>query len=165
MRTHLTAIIYRLAVACWVGGAALFTFVLTPTIFGEYSRDVAGGIVGVLFPGYFRWGLACGLIALICRGFAKDRSRLASLLILVVMLAMTAAQAFIIEPRAAQLKREIPSFETTPVDHPLRRQFRKLHGISAAGNLAVIVGGVVLIVLFPNGVRRKDEVFSPDLLG
>ncbi len=152
----LTSIIYSLAVACWLGGAALFTFVLTPTIFGSYSRDMAGGIVGMLFPGYFRWGLACGLIAVLCRGVSKDRNRIASMLILAVMLAMTAAQAFIIEPRAAQLKREISSFESTPVDHPLCRQFRKLHGVSAAGNLAVIAGGVVLIVLFPNGSRRKE---------
>jgi uncharacterized membrane protein len=56
--------LYRLAIACWVGGASLFTFVLTPTIFKSYNRDMAGGIVGVLFPGYFKWGLVCGVIAL-----------------------------------------------------------------------------------------------------
>ena len=54
---QITAFLYRLAIACWVGGASLFTFVLTPTIFKSYNRDIAGGIVGVLFPGYFKWGL------------------------------------------------------------------------------------------------------------
>lgn len=138
---------YRLAVAGWLGGAALFTFVLTPILFRSLNRDQAGAIVGYLFPGYFRWGLACGVIALSALAFMKlPRKRLAVLLLL-AMLAITSVQAFIIEPQAAALKREIPSFETTPADHPLRVRFRKLHGISAVGNLAVIGGGLGLVLL------------------
>jgi len=67
--------------------------------------------------------------------------------IIAVMLVITSVQAFVVEPKAAALKKEIPSFETTPKDDPLRVQFRKLHGVSAASNLAVIGGGIVLIVL------------------
>ncbi|HSH13104.1 MAG TPA: DUF4149 domain-containing protein [Desulfurivibrionaceae bacterium] len=145
--TKIAAALYRLAVAAWWGGAALFTFVLTPTLFRSLNRDQAGAIVGYLFPGYFRWGLACGLIALAALALAKvKRQRLASSL-LVAMLVITAGQAFLIEPRAAALKREIPSFETSAPDHPLRAKFRQLHGLSAAGNLAVIGGGVVLVLL------------------
>lgn len=143
----IAATLYRLAVAAWFGGASLFTLVLTPILFRSLNRDQAGAIVGYLFPGYFRWGLACGVIALAALAFMKlPRKRLAATL-LVVMLAITAVQAFVIEPQAAALKREIPSFETTPPDDPLRVQFRKLHGISAAGNLAVIGGGVGLVLL------------------
>ena len=58
---QIITIIYRLAVAFWVGGVAIFTFVLTPILFKTQARDLAGTIVGVLFPGYFRWGLACGI--------------------------------------------------------------------------------------------------------
>ena len=135
---HIATIIYHLAIACWLGGASLFTFVLTPIIFKAYSRDIAGGIVGVLFPGYFRWGLACGVVALICLLLTKGRRAIVSGIILIVMLTIAATQVFIIEPKAAALKKEIPSFTTTPPDHPLRVQFRKLHGISAVANLAVI---------------------------
>lgn len=145
--TQLPMIFYRLAVSCWLGGAALFTFVLTPTIFKSFHRDVAGGIVGALFPGYFKWGLACGLAALICLAITKNRNFSVSALIITVMLTITTIQAFVIEPQAAALKKEIPSFETTPAENPLRVKFRKLHGISAAGNLAVIGGGVILVVL------------------
>lgn len=67
--------------------------------------------------------------------------------IIAAMLALTSIQAFVIEPRAAALKREIPSFETTSKDDPLRVRFRKLHGVSAVSNLAVIGGGIVLIIL------------------
>ena len=142
------SIIYRLALACWVGGAALFTFVLTPTIFKSYNRDVAGGIVGVFFPGYFQWGLVCGVVAFVALFLsAAPRHKTIVACLIAVMLAITAVQAFVIEPKAAAFKKEIPSFETTSKDDPLRVQFRKLHGISAVGNLAVIGGGVALIVL------------------
>jgi hypothetical protein len=145
---RVAAVVYRLAVACWFGGSVLFTAVLTPTIFRSYSRDIAGGIVGVLFPGYFRWSLACGTVALIGLLISRGRQSVAATAIIVAMLVITAIQAFVIEPAAADLKKSIPSFETTSPDHPLRARFRKLHGLSAAGNLAVIGGGLALVVLF-----------------
>ena len=140
--------LYRLAVACWVGGTSLFTFVLTPTIFKSYNRDMAGGIVGVLFPGYFKWGLVCGVIALATIFMSSTvKHKTIAVVIIAVMLAITSVQAFVIEPKAAALKKAIPSFETTPQEDPLRVQFRKLHGVSAVSNLAVIGGGIALIVL------------------
>jgi hypothetical protein len=144
---HVPRIVYQLAIACWLGGAALFTFQLTPAIFSAYPRDVAGGIVAVLFPGYFRWGLICGVVALVSRFLIRTRFALASSLIIVIMLGLTATQAFFLEPRAVELKKEIPSFETTAADDPRRLQFKKLHGISMAANISVIAGGVMLVVL------------------
>ncbi|HBA72285.1 MAG: hypothetical protein A2X82_15875 [Geobacteraceae bacterium GWC2_55_20] len=139
--------IYRLAIALWVGGGALFTFVLTPLLFKTESRDTAGRIVGTFFPGYFRWGLACGAIALVSRLLQRGgRLELAGV-ILVLMLAVTSFQAFYVEPKAADIKSRIVSFETTPKSDPLRQQFSKLHGVSAVCNLAVVAGGVVLVIL------------------
>jgi len=140
-------ICYNLAVSCWLGGAALFTFLLTPKLFAAYPRDLAGNIVGLLFPGYFRWALACGAVALLCRLINRGRFAIASLLLITSMLALTSVQAFVLEPRAAALKQSIPSFETTANDDPLRVQFRTLHSMSMAANLAVIVGGVILVIL------------------
>jgi len=141
-------IIYRLAVSLWLGGAALFTFVLTPMLFRSESRDTAARIVGLFFPGYFRWGVACGVVALVCRIILSAKVLEPSVIILAVILALCSFQAFYVEPHAAELKRQIVSFETTPKDHPLRREFGKLHGISAVCNLSVIAGGVALVVLF-----------------
>ena len=148
MTTTLTAIL-RLAVSLWFGGVALFTFVLTPLIFQNETRDVAGRIVGYLFPGYFRLGLGCGLVALAALMALGDRQRHFRVVgaLLVVMTVATALQTWYIEPKAAALKRQIPSFATTPKDHPLRRQFSRLHGVSAVCNLVVCAGGVVLVVL------------------
>ena len=140
--------VYRLAVALWVGGNALFTFVLTPLLFKSEGRDTAARIVGTFFPAYFRWGLACGGVALLLRLLARGRGIDLAAVILMAMLAVTAVQAFYVEPRAAVIKQEIGSFETTSREHPLRRQFSRLHAVSAVCNLAVLGGGVVLVLMF-----------------
>lgn len=143
----IVAAFYRVALTFWVGGVALFTFVLTPALFKTGPRDLAARTVGILFPGYFRWGLGCGALALVCRLILGNLSLDPAAILLAVMLALVAFQTFYIEPRAASLKREIPSFETTPKDHPLRRRFSRLHAVSAVCNLVVFGGGVVLVLL------------------
>lgn len=143
------SMLYRLLITFWVGGAALFTFVLTPTLFKTFDRDLVGNIVGALFPGYFKWGLVCGVFALACLLFTRSRQWVVSSAIVVAMLAITSLQAYSIEPRAAAIKKEIPSFVTTPADHPARQAFRRLHGWSAASNLGVIGGGIALLILLP----------------
>jgi hypothetical protein len=140
-------VLYRLALSFWIGGVALFTFVLTPILFKTQPRDLAGRIVGVLFPGYFRWGLACGGVALVCLLLQRGRHFIPALVLLVLMLAATSFQALVIEPKAAALKEQIGSFETTPKDDPLRQEFSRLHAVSAVCNLTVFAGGVVLIIL------------------
>lgn len=143
----LIPIFYRIALALWVGGVALFTLVLTPILFKTQPRDLAGKIVGVLFPGYFRWGLACGAVALVCLLLQRGRYFVPALVLLLVMLSATAFQALVIEPKAAALKEQIGSFETTSKEDPLRQEFSRLHAVSAVCNLVVFAGGVVLVVL------------------
>ena len=63
------------------------------------------------------------------------------------MLAATSHQPLSLNLKPRALKEEIGSFESTSRDHPLRREFSLLHGISAACNLVVLAGGVILIVL------------------
>jgi hypothetical protein len=139
--------ILRIAASFWVGGVAIFTFVLTPIIFKVNDRDTAGRIVGTLFPGYFKWGLACGAIGLFSILLARGKNSLTIIILLIVMLSMTAFQAFYIEPRATELKRQIPSFISTPKDDPLRKEFSRLHGISAICNLTVFGSGVIIILM------------------
>lgn len=140
-------ILYRLSVSLWAGGNAIFTLMLTPILFKTESRDVAGRIVGNLFPGYFRWGLACGVVALVCRLAGRGFDHRLPVIVLTVMLAVTSFQAFYVEPRAAELKRRIGSFETTSKEDPLRKDFSRLHAVSAVCNLTVLAGGVLLVVL------------------
>ena len=139
--------LYRLAIALWTGGNAIFTLMLTPVLFKTESRDTAARIVGNLFPGYFRWGLACGLVAFVCRLISRGGGGRLPLALLVLMLVLTSFQALYVEPKAAGLKQQIGSFEATSKEHPLRKEFSKLHGVSAVCNLTVLASGVLLVVL------------------
>lgn len=137
----------RLAVSLWAGGVGIFTFLLTPILFKSLDRDEAGRMVGLLFPGYFRWGIGCGIVALITLLASRGKHFAPALVLIVVMLCLASFQAFYVEPKAAQIKKDIPSFVTTPKDHPARVAFSRLHAVSAVCNLAVFAGGVVLVVL------------------
>jgi len=145
--------VYRLALSLWVGGAALFTFVLTPILFRHLGRDEAGRIVGFLFPAYFTWNLALSALALgallvLARGVWRAPHWVA-LVLLVGAVAVNGYVQFRLHPQARAVKAEIHSFETVPEDHPLRRRFARLHGVSAALNLLVLADGVALLLLAP----------------
>jgi hypothetical protein len=144
---HYMEMLYRLAVSLWAGGNAIFSLLLTPILFKTEGRDIAARIVGNLFPAYFRWGIACGVIALICRLAGRGFETKLPVILLVCMLVVTSFQAFYVEPRAAELKQQIGSFEATSKDHPLRKEFSRIHGVSAVCNLTVLAGGVLLVVL------------------
>jgi len=146
MNYNYISMLYRLAISLWVGGNAIFTLILTPILFRTEGRDTAARIVGNMFPTYFRWGLICGAVALACQLLGKGVSQRIPLALLAFMLAVTSFQAFYVEPKVAELKKQIGSFETTSKEHPLRKEFSKLHGVSAVCNLVVLAGGVTLVM-------------------
>jgi hypothetical protein len=52
-----------------------------------------------------------------------------------------------------EVKRSVASFETVSPDDPARKEFSRLHGISMAANLIVILEGAALIVAY-EALRR-----------
>jgi hypothetical protein len=154
----LAAIGFTLALALWVGGSALYTFVLTPAIFRGYPRDAAGAIVGAMMPGYFTANLAAAaaalaLLPLLWRSWTPRLRALALALLLVAL----AAQAWVrwgLYPEILAVKGRVASFEAAP-DSPDRVRFRKLHGVSMAVNLATLLEGAALLALVP--LRRRRE--------
>ncbi len=144
--------IYRLALALWVGGMSVFTFVVTPVIFRTQARDRAGQIVGALFPVYFRFCLGAVVIALAARAVAGEAlsgaRQLVGTVLVVLSLATVSYHAFVLAPRMEAVRETVVSMETTPKEDPGRREFSRLHGISMTLNLAVIVAGVILILWY-----------------
>jgi uncharacterized membrane protein len=143
---------YRLALSLWVGGMALFTFIVTPAIFRTQGRDAAGKIVGAIFPLYFRYGLVLAAVALLTRMVAGEafhgvRQWVGTLLILTALL-LTGYQAYGLTPQMEQVKRSVPSFEAAPPDDPARKEFSRLHGISMVVNLVILLEGAALIVAY-----------------
>jgi len=144
---------YTLVLALWVGGMALFTFVATPVIFKTYPRDLAGEIVGRLFPGYFLYNLVLAVAALILFFIiANDQSKLPYRLSLICATTALLINLFIVfklHPDTVRVKQQVASFESEAPDSPARKEFRKLHGISAVLNLVLIAEGITLLVAAP----------------
>jgi hypothetical protein len=141
---------YLLALAFWVGGGTLYTFVMTPAIFAAYPRNTAGEIVGTMMPHYFRFQLAAAAVAALVmialwRAW-PGRHRALCLALVLCALAVQSFVQFRLYPRILEVKSLVVSFESAP-DAPERRQFRTLHGVSMALNLMILVDGTVLLAL------------------
>jgi len=150
MGMHFYSALYRLTLSLWVGGIALFTFIVTPVIFRTHGREDAGKIVGAIFPLYFRYVLvlaATTLLARILSGVAFHGARQwAGTLLIVSAIVLTGYQAYLLTPRMEQIKRSVVSFESVTRDNPGRKEFSRLHGISMAVNLVVLLEGTALII-------------------
>lgn len=145
---------YNVSLALWTGGMALFTFIVTPAIFRSFERDQAGEIVGSLFPGYFLYLLALSALALVLffllGADQSTRSFRASLVLLVVGVIINAYVLFSLHPRTVEVKQQVASFERSAPDSPARKEFRKLHAVSAVLNLALLADGIALLMLSRN---------------
>jgi len=149
---HAGLTLYLLALAVWVGGGALYTFVLTPAIFAGYGRNQAGEIVGALMPHYFRLTLLGALTALalllaLWRIWAPQVRGLSAGLALAAVLAQGYVN-FSLHPRILAVKAQVPTFEADP-DSAARRTFRALHGRSMALNLLILLDGASLLAIAP----------------
>jgi Na+/alanine symporter len=144
---------YNITLALWVGGIALFTFIVTPVIFKSYPRDQAGEIVGRLFPGYFLYNLVLAALVLVLFVIvANDQSKLAYRLSFVCVVTALLINLFIVfklHPEAVRIKQQVTSFEREAPDSPARKQFRRLHGVSAVLNLVLLAEGIVLLITGP----------------
>ncbi len=145
------AFLYLMILSLWVGGMAIFTFLVTPAIFRSYDRDMAGEIVGKLFPGYFPYLLALSLLALLLFLLQKmDRRSAVYWSCLVLLAAAIVANSYVtfkLHPDAVEIKRQVATFEQTAPDSAARKEFRRLHAVSAVLNLFVLLDGAVLLAL------------------
>jgi uncharacterized membrane protein len=147
--TPVAAAVYRLAIALWLGGMAVFTFVMTPIVFRAYGRDAAGAIVGTMMPAYFRYCVALLAVALgarlLCGEAGPGVRRVVGTALLATALFVSALHAFVLLPQIESVKKTVASFETTPKEDPARKAFSRLHGVSMALNLLLILEGAVLV--------------------
>jgi hypothetical protein len=143
--------LYLLLLGIWTGGIFMFTFIVTPVIFKSFDRDLAGSIVGRLFPGYFFFVLGAVALAAALLFFAwSARTGTAfriSLALVVIALFLALYTNFSLHPRMQSIKQEIASFESISADHPSRQRFRKLHIQSAMINLMLLGDGIALLAL------------------
>jgi len=155
MRTGFT--LYHFLLALWVGGMAMFSFLVTPVIFTSYTRDTAGEIVGKLFPYYFPFTLVTALLALVVFLFfigmrATVQHRITLALLLFALLANVFV-TFKLYPDITRVKQEIATFEETSFSDPKRLEFKKLHRMSSILNILLLLDGTVLL-LISNSLKK-----------
>lgn len=144
-----------LALSIWVGSIVFLSFVFAPGAFAVLpSRHEAGTMVGMALSRLHVLGYIAGMVCLAARGF-RLRSLSAVLapvgMALVLMLVLTlASQQFVSAPMSdlrAHMAAAYGSIDMTPSDNPMRAEFNRLHGVSTAAELAVLLLGLAALFL------------------
>jgi len=135
------SIVLTIALATWLGAIVLQSLVVAPTLFTVLDEGPAGRVLRRLFPRFFRLGLICGAVALLCIAalyLGPVDAPHAGIATLVLVGAITASQGICLwlVPRINAARDRGPSGA---------RSFRQLHGASVTLTLAALAGaGTVL---------------------
>ena len=146
--------LYAIVIALWVGGLWTVGYLVAPTLFATLNdRSLAGEIAGRLF-GVIAWvGIGCAVYLLVFlavrRRWAAFRSGVFWLVL--VMLLLTLAGYFGIQPILAQIKAE--AWPRGVMEGMTRNRFATWHGISSGLYLVQSLLGAALVLLQGRGLR------------
>ena len=129
-----------LALGTWIGAMLFFGAAVAPTVFAVLSgsgsgRSLAGDIVGRSLTLLHALGFTCGVIFFVGTQISQRVSRLASGLVL-GMLVLTAASELAISPRVRALRAQIAREDAA------RQSFDRWHATSTAVEGVVLLGGL-----------------------
>jgi hypothetical protein len=131
-----------LMLATWLGGMIFFSFIDAPAIFNTLPKDLAGQLVGVIFPKYWILGYAGSLI-LLGTFYLIARNHLAemkpALIILALLVPLSFTQGLIVGQKAATIKQEIKQTSDETKVSALRKSFGRIHGVSSVLNIATLI--------------------------
>lgn len=145
-----------ISMAVWVGMLIFFTFFITPSIFKVLPRELAGDLVGALFPKYWMIGYAAGvlsLLSIIAISLIEKTFPTAVLSLVALMTALTFYSGLVVGARAMTMSAEIRSIQDPVKKEEMRAGFKKVHAKSAAINLAIMAGGVTVIFFISRNLR------------
>lgn len=136
------------AVTLWVGGLWAVGYLVAPTLFTALSdRALAGMLAGRMFTWMAYVGLACGTYLVLYR-FSRHGAgalRQGTTWLVVLMLALTVAGHFGVQPILASLK--LRALPREVMESVLRDRFTAWHGVASALYLLQSLLGLVLVVL------------------
>ena len=151
----LASALYSLAVAVWAGGLLAIGYIAAPVLFSQLAdRAVAGNVAGAMFTVTAWVGIACGTYLILFILFAKGWRALQSgvFWIVLLMLALTVAGHFGVQPILAQLKAD--ALPRQVMESALRDRFRTWHGVSSGLYLVQSLLGIALVLLQERGRGR-----------
>lgn len=156
MRTIAT-IVLTLALGLWVGALVFVSFVVAPAVFGAVPSETAGTVMGAIFPRYYAFTIAVGIVALLAavplRSAAHGSRWTATVGMMVVMLAATVYAGTVVSPRARALR---PALHHEPVDAAVRAEFDALHRRAVQLNGLVLLLGLGALGVSATAFRGRD---------
>ncbi len=145
--------VHLLALGLWIGSVVFFSLVAAPSLFGALPRDLAGRAVSAIFPRYYAFGGACGLVAILS-GLLLGAQRawwgrllLIELALLAVMTGLVLYSGRVVLPQASQARAALAVAQGTPELENAQARFDRLHRLSVQLNGTVLLLGVVAFAL------------------
>jgi MFS family permease len=154
MMRRLTDACSQLALTAWVGALWAIGYIAAPLLFSQLSdRSVAGSLAGSMFSVVGWLGLGCGsyLLLFMLMRFGATAMKRPLFWLLLLMLGLSAAQLFGLQPLIAQLRSE--SVPRELAEAATRSRFATWHGVASVLYLVQSVIGVFAVLGAQRGLR------------
>lgn len=155
----LAKVVFQLALSLWLGALVTVSFLVAPAVFQAVPSETAGTVMGQVFPRYYGFTTAMGVVGLVVAVWMWRRSEGARLWrvvvpVLGVMLAATVYAGVVVSPRARALR---PLLHQDGVDPTVRAEFDALHRRAVQLNGLVLLLGLATVVGTAVAVRWPGE--------
>lgn len=118
-----------------------FSAFAAPLAFSVLDRESAGRLVSAVFPRYYLFGIALGILALVWvlgRSLPGREILWGPLVLLLLMLGMSVFALLVLLPRLEALRQGMPGGSLT---------FARVHFFSVALNLTTMLAGLTLVIV------------------
>jgi hypothetical protein len=151
--------LHNLLLGLWVGALVAFAAVFAPSLFQVLPSNEAAQVVRTVLPRLDLYALVAGP-ALVALGLYADfppRGRsLVRIALLAAMVGLATANLFMVGPRLESLRAQAQGqVSALPREHPTRRAFGRLHGVSTGLKLGELALGLLTLALVP--ARRASR--------
>lgn len=129
---------FATCVGLWTGGVVFLSVAVMPILFMNLEPSEAGRIAALIFPVYFRAGLALGLLGCISSFVLMRTGSRPWRVVFGLLVVMTIAQGWstlVVHPEMTRIR---------GVDVQIER-FQDLHRLSVRLNGVVLIGGLLLV--------------------
>ena len=141
---------YLMALIIWIGSIIFFSFFGAPSIFKVLDRELAGRVVGDIFPKYWMIGYICSATVLgtllLLRKFGTANTT-ARIIIVSVMIIVVYITGLGIGTKAKRIKAQMYATDDTVEREEIRKKFMKIHGVSMSMNMTVLLLGLITIFI------------------
>ncbi|MDR4504807.1 MAG: DUF4149 domain-containing protein [Candidatus Scalindua sp.] len=148
--------IHLMSLVVWIGSMIFFSFFGAPSIFKILGRELAGDVIGDIFPKYWLIGYVCSTTALgsLIYLWRYGKSGItARIIILAVMMASTFYTGVSIGSNAGEIKAQMRTAEEGEKKEELRHRFSKIHRRSMVMNAIILILGIVTVFMTAYHVR------------